>query len=373
LIDRRQFLTRSGLGALGAGVFAVGGTSLLAACSSSSSGTAAGGAPASGSSSAAATTTAAAASSSAAPKKLTSLTVQCSWVADAEFAGYFIADHMGTFANNGLKVSLTPGGPNVTPEQVVASGRALIGLDGADAITAAKNNGAPLVILGAQYQKNPLGVLSLKKSNITKPSDLVGKTLGVPAGSTDQMTAFLKINNINPKSVKFASYGTDPTPIANGTVDAAVAFTTTDPYLLQEKGYETSTFVLADFGYNIYNDCPFVLEDTLKNHRDELVSFLKSAIIGWEYNNANPDYVVPLITDNYGKALGLSAKSQQSQNVAQIPLLQSAATKAHGLFWMDEAGIDINMKTLSSANIKPDKSIFDMSVLQEVYHGANHI
>jgi ABC-type nitrate/sulfonate/bicarbonate transport system substrate-binding protein len=346
LIDRRQFLHRSGLGLLGAGAVAVGGSSLLAACSSASQDNAG---------------------------SLTALTLQCAWIADAEFSGYFIADTKDYYRQHQINITITPGGPNVTPEQVVASGRAQVGLSSADTITAAKNNGAPLVIIGTQYQKNPLGILSLKKSNINTPKDLVGKTLGVPPGSTDQITAFLTVNHIDPKSVNIVSYGSDPTPVANGSVDAAVAFVTTDPFLLQEKGFETSTFLLADYNYNIYNDCVFVTQDTLKNQRPNLVNFLRASILGWQDNLADPNYVVPLITDNYGKSLGLSADSQKFQNLAQIPLMQSPATRAHGLFWMDDAGIQVNMDTLTAGRFSPDKSIFDVSVLQEVYNGANHL
>jgi ABC-type nitrate/sulfonate/bicarbonate transport system substrate-binding protein len=352
MIDRRSFLTRSGAGLLG--MAAVGtGSGLLAACGSSQSSSST--------------------SNGSGTAALTPLSVQLSWIFDAEFSGYYIADTRGYFASNGLHVSMTPGGPNVTVEQVVISGRATCGLDSVDFITSAKNQGGDLVVIGAQFQRNPLGVLSLKKSGITSPKDLIGKNLGVPSGEYDQIKAFLQLNKINPSEVKFVSYGTDPTPIANGTVDAAIAFTTTDPFLLQEKGYETSTFTLGDFGYNVYNDCIFVTRDTLKSKRAELVSLLKSVISGWQYDIAHPDYVVPLITGKYGKALGLSSNSQKFQNDAQIPLLQSAATKENGLFWMSANDIDVNMETLVKAGIKPDKSIFDTSLLEEVYNGASHL
>ncbi|MCW2874825.1 ABC transporter substrate-binding protein [Actinacidiphila oryziradicis] len=358
MLDRRDFLKTSGAGMLGMATLAVGGSSLLAACSSSGK---------SGSSSSSSGSTGGKSTPTSSAK------LQLSWVYDAEFAGYYIADTLGYYPNNHLKMSMSPGGPNVTPEQVVVSGRAMFGLDGADYITSARNKGGSLVIIGAQFQKNPLGVLSLKKANITKPGDLVGKKLGVPSGQYDQIKSFLKINSVNPSDVTFVSYGTDPTPLANGSIDAAIAFTTTDPFLLQEKGYDTATFTLADFGYNIYNDCVFVTEDTLKNHRSELVDFMRASILGWQYNIANPSYVLPLITNKYGKPLGLSTNSQKFQNAAQIPLMQSAATKANGLFWMSDADIAVNLETITKAGIKADKAIFDTSILAEVYHGANHI
>ena len=352
MLDRRDFLKTSSAGLLGLATLAAGGSTLLAACSSSSADSS---------------------SSGSTSGKTTPAGLQLSWVYDAEFAGYYIADTKGYFAQNKLTVSMTSGGTNVTPEQVVVSGRAQFGLDGADFITTSVNQGADLVIIGAQFQRNPLGVLSLKKSGIASPGDLVGKKLGVPSAQFDQIKAFLRINNIDPAKVQFVTYGTDPTPVANGSIDAAIAFSTTDPYLLQEKGFETATFTLADYGYNIYNDCVFVTRETLASKRADLVNFMRAAILGWEYDVAHPDYVIPLITGKYGKALGFSTQSQLFQNKAQIPLIQSAATKEHGLFWMSEADIEINLRTMQKAGIKPDKSIFDSSILQEVYHGASHL
>jgi ABC-type nitrate/sulfonate/bicarbonate transport system substrate-binding protein len=350
MLDRRDFLKTSGVGLLSLAA----GSSLLAACSSS--------AKKAGSS-----------SGSGSGGSATAATLQLSWVYDAEFAGYYIADTLGYFEKNNLKVTLVPGGPNVTVEQVVVSKRATFALDGADYITTSNNQGANLVIIGAQFQQNPLGVLSLKKSNINSPKDLIGKKLGVPTGQFDQIKAFLKINKIDPSDVDLVTYGTDPTPVANGSIDAAIVFTTTDPFLLQEKGYETSTFTLAAYGYNIYNDCVFVTQDTLKNHRPELVSFMRASILGWQYNIAHPEFVVPLITDKYGKALGDSKSSQDFQNKAQIPLIQSDATRQNGLFWMSDADIEVNLETIAKAGIKPDKAIFDTSVLEEVYKGASHL
>ena len=47
------------------------------------------------------------------------------------------------------------GGPNVSQDSVVAAGKALVGISSPDITGAAILKGAPLVIIGAQYQKNP--------------------------------------------------------------------------------------------------------------------------------------------------------------------------------------------------------------------------
>ena len=48
------------------------------------------------------------------------VTVQLKWVTQAQFAGYYAALEQGYYADEGLDVTILPGGPDITPEQVVA-------------------------------------------------------------------------------------------------------------------------------------------------------------------------------------------------------------------------------------------------------------
>src|SRR5207244_2794680 len=49
------------------------------------------------------------------------VTLQLKWVTQAQFAGYYAAKAKGYYAQQGLDVKLKVGGPNITPEVVVAS------------------------------------------------------------------------------------------------------------------------------------------------------------------------------------------------------------------------------------------------------------
>ena len=52
------------------------------------------------------------------------VTVQLKWVAQAQFAGYFVAKEKGFYKDAGLDVTIKPGGPDVAPPQVIAGGTA---------------------------------------------------------------------------------------------------------------------------------------------------------------------------------------------------------------------------------------------------------
>ena len=88
-------------------------------------------------------------------------TFQAAWINDAEFAGYFVAIDKGYYADEGLDLTYLPGGPDVIPESTLIAGKADLTLTTPDTtIKAIVDQGAPFKIIGAQYQKNPIGIVS---------------------------------------------------------------------------------------------------------------------------------------------------------------------------------------------------------------------
>jgi NitT/TauT family transport system substrate-binding protein len=53
-------------------------------------------------------------------KKTDNVTLQSKWVVQAQFAGYYAALDKGFYKKRCLNVTIKPGGPDITPEQVVA-------------------------------------------------------------------------------------------------------------------------------------------------------------------------------------------------------------------------------------------------------------
>lgn len=292
---------------------------------------------------------------------LAALTFQASWVNDAEFTGYFVAIDQGYYTDAGLDVDYLSGGPNVIPESTLLSGEADVALTSPDTtITAISQQGADLVIVGAQYQQNPLGIVSLASSGITGPDDLVGKTVAVPDVNRLAFSAMLEINDLDPASVTIVPYAYDPTPLTTGEVDATLDFVTNVPFTVEEQGFETNSFTLYEAGYKIPNDTVVVTRDTLESKRAALEGFMAASVKGWTENLADPSVYPPTFADTWFDGTGRTIDNELFFNTAQKPLIENA----DGLFELSDQAIQDTIDTLALIDIEATPDMFDMTLFE---------
>jgi ABC-type nitrate/sulfonate/bicarbonate transport system substrate-binding protein len=297
------------------------------------------------------------------------LDFQLSWVKNVEFAGSYIADTKGYYKKVGFSsANLLSGGPTVQQDAVVQSGKAFACISAPDITSSAINNGADLKIIGAQYQKNPFAVMSLKKSPIKTPQDMIGKKIGVQATNEAVWAAFLKANNIDPSKIDKVPVQFDPTPLAQGTVDGWFSFFTNEPNTLKLAGVPNTYFLLADYNYPLVSETYTVKSDTLKSDRAKLKAFLVAEIMGWQANLKNPVLGATLAAQKYGKDQKLTVKEQTLESKSENTVILTSATATDGLFTISDALLKENIDTLALADITiTQDKLFDMSVLAEVY------
>jgi ABC-type nitrate/sulfonate/bicarbonate transport system substrate-binding protein len=347
--DRRGFLRLAGLG-LGVGAAGV----ALAACGGGGSGgsSAAGAAP-------------------AAPGAYGTLALQLSWIKNIEFAGEYMADSKGYYTQAGFeKVDLVTG-PVDSADALVLAKNVDVGLSAPDATARfITEQGAPLKIIGSTFQKNPFCILSIEEGNpIRTPQDLIGKRLGIQAGTNQQIFAgLLKANGIDPSQVEQVVVQYEPTPLTEKTVDGFMAYTTNEPFIVKADGFTPVTLPFADNGLPLTAETFTVLQETIDGDRDKLKAFLKAEIQGWNDAVANPAESARLAAEVYGKDLGLDTPGQTEQMTAQNELVVSADTKANGLFTLSDALQGEIIKALGDIGITiTADELFDLSLLDEVY------
>src|ERR1700722_2984986 len=80
------------------------------------------------------------------------VTLQLKWVTQAQFAGYYVAKDKGFYKEDGLDVTIKPGGPDVAPEQVLAGGGADVVVDWMAAGLGARAKREPMVNIAQAFQ-----------------------------------------------------------------------------------------------------------------------------------------------------------------------------------------------------------------------------
>jgi ABC-type nitrate/sulfonate/bicarbonate transport system substrate-binding protein len=252
----------------------------------------------------------------------------------------------------------------VIPEGALLSGKADISLT--NIMTTSKavvEKGAPLVIIGTQYQKSPVGVISLASANINGPKDLIGKTVACPPLSQNVFNAILKIAGIAPDQLRVVPYTFDPTPLIDGQVDAVVDFVTQIPFLVEQKsGKKASSFLFWDYGLPLYVDLVVVTRDTLASRRADLVKFLRASRKGWAENNADLEKYPKLYHDTWFKGVGSTLEAELYHNKAQVPLMEHP----QGLYVMDAEGIDRNLDALAKVGVTGSRDMFDTTLVAEI-------
>jgi ABC-type nitrate/sulfonate/bicarbonate transport system substrate-binding protein len=367
--SRRRFLTKGATITAGGVLLGGGLPALLAACGSD---TKAATTAAPGATKAAAPGTAAVAGTTApaAPADLGKMSLRLSWIKNSEFAGSYFADKKGYYKQMGFSsVELISGGPSAQPIEVdVLAGTALVGISAPDLVAAAQAQGADLIIVGAQYQKNPFCVMSLAEKPVKSPEEMYGKKFGLQAANQVVWDAFVAASGIDDSKIIKVPAQFDPAPLVNGETDTWFSFVTNEPNTLKMKGIETYNFLLADFGYPLVSEVYVVKKETLEKERDKVKAFLKAEILGWRDTLADPKEAARLTAEEYGKDLGLDAAEQVLEVNAENLLIWTDDTRKNGIFTVTPELVKANIDTLAKAGLKADAAkLFDFSVIEEIY------
>ena len=100
-------------------------------------------------------------------------------MADAQSAGFFVAQAKGLYRQAGLDVTILPGGPDITPSEVLAAGKADVAVDWMPSALAVRDKGAPLVNIAQLFQHSGMQLACRRDSGIRRPADFKGRKIGV--------------------------------------------------------------------------------------------------------------------------------------------------------------------------------------------------
>ena len=214
-----------------------------------------------------------------------------------QFAGYYQALTQGFYRDADLDVSIREGGPGIDVSEAVADGKADFGVCTASVLRdwAA---GRRLVVLAAIFQRSPAVILVARRADISSVSDLRGRTLMDTPGS-DEIAAMLTREGVNYQSMLRVPHEGNPRDLLAGRADAMIAYSTSEPFVLEQLGAAYRTFAPAASGIDFYGDNLCTSEAEVKAHPDRVAAFRAASLKGWAYALANREATVDLIIRSY--------------------------------------------------------------------------
>ena len=261
-------------------------------------------------------------------KDLREVNVVLDWYPNAIHTFLYTAIERGYFAEEGLDVKIHfPANDN---DALVAAGKAEIGMYyQQDVIQAVANQGTGIKSIGAIVQ-SPLNViLSLKDKNITKPEDLVGKTIGY--GGTVLSEALVKcmMENVgaDASDVNMINVGFElMSSMTTGNVDATIGcLVNHEVPQLEEEGFDVNYFSVSGYGIpNYYEEVFLTNDDLLENEPEVVAGFLRAAKKGFDDFKADPDGCLAILMNNQNEENFPLTQSVEEQSCATlIPLMET--------------------------------------------------
>jgi NitT/TauT family transport system substrate-binding protein len=224
------------------------------------------------------------------------VTFQLNWTAGGPNAGFAAALGEGFYKQAGLDVTIVQGNGSGNTAQLVASGRAQLAYADAVVVSQLVAKGAPMKVVSTIYQSNPNEVTALKKTGIKSLKDLVGKKVGVPAGSSQapMLPLFLRANGLKESDMVMINM-----PVASmvpsllqGQVDAILGSMDAYQIQLEQQGAQLDNFPFADYGVPTVSTSIFASNSYIKDNSDVLRKFIAASLKGWSFALDNPEKTI---------------------------------------------------------------------------------
>ena len=284
------------------------------------------------------------------------VTLQLKWVTQAQFAGYFVAKDKGFYDEEGLNVTILPGGPDIAPTQVIAGGGADVMIDWMPSALAAREKGLPLVNIAQPFKSSGMMLTCLKETGITSPEDFKGKTLGVWFfGNEYPFLSWMATLGIpttgGADGVEVLKQGFNVDPLLQKQAACISTMTYNEYWQVIDAGLtpeDLTVFKYQDEGVATLEDGLYVLEDRLSDPAfvETMAKFVRASMKGWKWAEEHPDEAAMIVLEN--DETGAQTEAHQKRMMSEIAKLTAGSDGT-----LDPADYERTVKTLLAAGSDP--------------------
>jgi NitT/TauT family transport system substrate-binding protein len=284
------------------------------------------------------------------------VTLQLKWVTQAQFAGYYVALDKGFYEEEGLNVTIKPGGPDIAPAQVIAGGGADVVLDWMPSALASREKGLDLVNIAQPYKSSCMMLTCRKDAGIATPADFPDKTLGVWFFGNEYpflswMSKLGLKTDGSAGGVTVLKQGFNVDPLLQKQAACVSTMTYNEYWQVIDAGLTPEDLVVfkyEDEGVSTLEDGMYVLGSNLEDpaFKDKMVRFVRASMKGWKYAEANTDEAADIVLEN--DASGAQTEKHQRRMMSEVAKLTAGSNGA-----LDVAAYERTVKSLLEGGSDP--------------------
>lgn len=261
------------------------------------------------------------------PAELTPITVQLQWIHDPQFSGFYVAEQLGYYAEEGLQVTLLEAGRQINPIERTLEGKADFGLAAPEMLILSRAEGNPVRAISTIFRRSPLVFMTLADSGITRPHQFAGKKVRLTLSDQTTFYAILARVGISPDQVTVVDLPSDPEVFASGEAPVWSSYLISLAVAVQRAGYDVNIIFPDDYGVHFYAATLFGTDQFLEQNPDLALRFLRATIKGYTYTVEHPAETSEIV----GQYVVHEPELIMDKMVAGIPLIN---TGSEPIGWM---------------------------------------
>ena len=217
------------------------------------------------------------------------------WTAQAQFAGYYVAESKGFYREAGVNVriehpsSTQPAMTRLRNNQCQATTlqlcQAMEIVDG----------GIPLVNILQTSMNNAMVIVSARGKD---PLTQKGARVGIWSVGFGQLAICMSIqDHLDYEWVRFAQ---NTNLFVAGALDATLAMSYNEYYQLVQAGIQMTdknVYRFCDHGYNVQEDGVYMSRDYYESHKDLAKRFAQASRKGWEWAAEHPEEALEIVME----------------------------------------------------------------------------
>ena len=222
------------------------------------------------------------------------------WTAQAQFAGYYVAEAKGFYREAGVKVKIEhPSATQPAMSRLRKNECQATTLQLCQAMEII-DDGIPLVNILQTSMNNAMVIVSARGVD---PLTQKGAKVGVWSVGFGHLAICMSIkDHLNYEWIRFAQ---NINLFLAGALDATLAMSYNEYYQLVQAGIELtdkSVYRFRDHGYNVQEDGVYMTREYYQKHREQARKFADASRRGWEWAAEHPEETLDIVMQYVEKA-----------------------------------------------------------------------